>query len=200
MKNTEIDFEKAIGHHTLLYGETDTGKTYFTAKFIDFLLISKNVNPDNITILDFAPPLNIIKNVKFGGKIEEFSELSYQCKNIPLKGEIIPPRFTALNKKQLYSYLCHNYRITSMGLEIFKKNPTRYLIINDLSIYLHLGNKHHLLKIICGVNTFFGNSYYGAEIKSDFSKLLSLKERKRVEYFIRNVENPFLIHKNRFEL
>ena len=190
MKNTKIDFKKVLGHHTLLYGEADTRKTYLTAQFIEFLIISENVDPDDISILDFAPPFNIIDNIKFGGKINHFSKLSVQCKNIPLKGEIIPPRFSASNKKELYDNLCHNYRISSQCLEIFKENPTRYLIINDLSIYLHLGDKHYLLQIINAANTFFGNTYYGSQIKSNFSKLLSLKERMRVEFIINHIENP----------
>ena len=183
-------FINCIGHHTLLYGETDTGKTYLTAKFIEFLIQSESINPEDISILDFAPPINSFNNIKFGGKIKDFSKVSLQCKNIPLNGEIIPPRFAASNKKQLYDFICHNYRITSQCLETFKEKPTGYLIVNDLSIYLHLGNKNSFLELINTVNTFFGNSYYGVEIKSDFSKLLSLKEKNRVEFLIKNIENP----------
>ncbi|MEJ2295583.1 MAG: hypothetical protein P8Y23_12575, partial [Candidatus Lokiarchaeota archaeon] len=113
-----------------------------------------------------------------------------RCKNIPIVEEILPPRFSAQNKKDLYDILCHNYKITSKSLKIYEQNPTLYLIINDLSIYLHLGNKNYLLRILNDSDTFFGNTYYGYEIKSSFSKLLSLKERKRVEFLIRNIENP----------
>lgn len=190
LPETKFNFINCIGRHTLLYGETDTGKTYLTAKFIEFLIESERFNPEDISILDFAPPINSFNNVKFGGKIEDFSKLSLQCRNIPLKGEIIPPRFAASNKKQLYDFIYHNYRITSQCLEIFKQKPTGHLIINDLSIYLHLGNKNSFLELINSVNTFFGNSYYGVEIKSDFSKLLSLKEKNRVEFLIKNIENP----------
>lgn len=184
------DFVNYIGHHSLLYGETDTGKTYMTAKFIDFLITSEKVNPNDISILDFAPALKIIENVKFGGKIKDFSNLSLRCKTIPIGEEILPPRFSAQNKKELYDILCYNYKITSKCLKIYEQNPTFYLIINDLSIYLHLGNKNYLLRILNDSDTFFGNAYYGYEIKSSFSKLLSLKERKRVEFLIRNIENP----------
>ena len=190
LSKKNFNFFNCIGHHTLLYGETDTGKTYLTAKFIDFLINSELVDPEDISILDFAPPLNSFNNIKFGGKIKDFSRLSLQCRNIALNGEIIPPRFAASNKMQLYEYLCHNYRITSLSLEIFRERPTDYLIINDLSIYLHLGNKRSLLKLINSVGTFFGNVYYGTEIQSDFSKLISLKERKRVEFLINNIEDP----------
>lgn len=190
MKIIDIDFAKTIRHHTLLYGETDTRKTYLTAQFIEFLIISEKVNPDNITILDFAPPLKTINNIKFGGKIKDYSEISLKCKYIPLKAEIIAPRFNAQNKKELYNYLCYNYRITQSCLQIFEENPTDYLIINDISLYLHLGNKKYLLYIINGSQTFFGNTYYGTEIISRFSKLLSIKERKKVQFLIKYIENP----------
>ena len=50
-----FNFDDCIGRQTFLYGETNTGKTYFTAKFIDFLLDSNLFAPKEISILDFAP-------------------------------------------------------------------------------------------------------------------------------------------------
>jgi hypothetical protein len=190
LSKNNLDFINYIGHHSLLYGKTDTGKTYLTAKFIDFLLTSEKVSPNDISILDFAPALKIIDNVKFGGKIKEFSNLSLRCKNISIEEEILAPRFSAKNKKELYGLLCHNYKITSKSLKLYEQSPTIYLIINDLSIYLHLGNKKYLLRILNDSSTFFGNAYYGYEIKSSFSKLLSLKERMRVDFLIKNIDNP----------
>jgi hypothetical protein len=183
-----VNFVDFIGHQTLLYGETNTGKTSLTAKFVDFLLTSKKGDPSTITILDFAPPLNKVNDIKFGGTIKDFSKLSLGCRYIPLENKIIPPRFNARNKDQLFEYLCHNYLISSRALEFFKENPTKFLIVNDLSIYLHLGTAKYLLRIINLAETFFGNAYYGAKINTDFSKLLSIKERKRVEYLIKHVE------------
>ena len=52
-----LDFNQFIGYHTILYGETNTKKTYFTAKFVQFLVESKNINPKDISILDFAADL-----------------------------------------------------------------------------------------------------------------------------------------------
>jgi hypothetical protein len=185
----KINFKQAIGTHTLLYGGANTKKTYYTAQFIEFLIITEHIKPSSISILDFAPPLNMIGTIKFGGKIKDFSKISLKCKNLPIRKEIIPPRFSAQDKKELYEYLCHNYKITHKALNIFKKNPTKFLVINDLSLYLHLGNKRYLLDIIKSVNTFFGNTYYGGEIKSTFNKLLSIKERKRVDFLVKHLEN-----------
>jgi hypothetical protein len=40
-------------------------------------------------------------------------------------------------------------------------------------------------------STFFGNAYYGSSINSEFSKLLSVKEKNKVEFLIKNIENSF---------
>jgi len=186
--NDKFDFNDLMGHYTLLYGETDTKKTYFTAKFIQFLIETKKLNPKEISILDFAPPINVIKNIKIGGKIKDFYENSVICNNIYLEGDIIPPRLNSRNRKELYENACKNYKKTFKILKLFNDYPTKVLIINDISIYLHIGNKNLLLKAIEKSKTFFGNSYYGSSIKSDFATLLSLREKRLVEYLMNKVE------------
>jgi len=74
INNPSLNFESYIGHNTILYGEVNTKKTYYTASFIQFLIELKHFNPKQISILDFAPPLNIIKGIKIGGKIKDFYE------------------------------------------------------------------------------------------------------------------------------
>jgi len=184
-----LDFEKLVGAHTLLYGEADTQKTLFTAKFIQFLLETKKFSPKDISILDFAPKLTSFNNLKIGGRIQDYYSKSKNCNNVTFKGEIIPPRIKARNKKELYDILCHNHKKVVKILEIFNDDPTKILIINDISIYLHLGSKKHLINTINKTNTFFGNTYYGRSIKSKFSTLLTMKEKKRVEFLIKNIKN-----------
>jgi hypothetical protein len=184
----KFNYKDYIGHHTLLYGETNTKKTYYTAKFVQFLVETKDFNSNEISILDFAPTLNTIKNLKIGGKIKDFYDNSIICNNIFFKGDIIPPRLRARSKKELYETACKNYKKTYEILNFFNNNPTKILIINDISIYLHIGNKNLLLEAISKSNTFFGNSYYGSSIKSDFAKQFSLREKRLVEYLIKKIE------------
>ncbi|NVM36332.1 MAG: hypothetical protein HWN81_12110 [Candidatus Lokiarchaeota archaeon] len=186
--NSSLRYEDFIGHQTFLYGETNTKKTYYTAKFIQFLIESRHLDPKEISILDFAPPQSIIKQVKIGGKIKEFYKDSIKCNNLFFKGEIIPPRLKAKNIKELYDNACKNFKKTYSILNLFIENPTSVLIINDISIYLHIGNKNLLLEAIEKSNTFFGNSYYGSSIKSDFATLFSLREKRLVEYLMKKVE------------
>ena len=187
----ELDFKNYIGHRTLLYGELNTGKTYNTAKFVQYLLEIKNLNPKDISILDFAPKLAYFNNLKIGGRIQDYYENSVKCNNINFKGEIIPPRLNAKNKNEMYSNMCHNFNKIYEIIEIYSNNPTPVLIINDISLFLHLGSNKYLINTINKSDTFFGNSYYGSSISSKFSKLISIKEKRKVESLIKNVENSF---------
>ncbi|MFW9949739.1 MAG: hypothetical protein ACFFKA_06400 [Candidatus Thorarchaeota archaeon] len=187
----KFDFETILDTHTLIYGETDTKKTFFTAKFVKFLLETKNIPPKEISILDFAPKLAYVKNLKIGGRIQDYYDNSMECNYIKFEGEIIPPRLNAHNKKEMYYNICLNFNKIYKILEIYNKNPTSVLIVNDISLYLHLGNIKYLINTINKSNTFFGNAYYGKSISTKFSKLMTLKEKKRVEFLIKNIENSF---------
>jgi len=189
--NENLDFNEFIGSHTILYGETNTKKTYYTAKFVQFLVEAKGIDPKEISILDFAPKLCVFKNVKIGGKIIDFYPQCFKCNNISFEGEIIPPRLTAKNKKELYKYAFENYEKTRDTLNKFNEAPTQFLIINDISIFLHCGDKKFLLKSLNAVNTFFGNSYYGSSIKRNFTIFFSLKEKFAVSYLLKRVDKSY---------
>ena len=188
----KLNFDDFIGAHTILYGEANTKKTYYTAKFVQYLIDIKKSNPKEISIVDFAPELSNIRGLKIGGKIEDFFPQSIRCNNILFEGEIIPPRLNANNKKELYQYAQMNYEKTFKILEIFNEEPTSILIINDISIYLHLGNKKYILNTIKQTSTFFGNTYYGSSIKRNFATLFSIKEKRSVKYLLKRVDKAFI--------
>jgi len=187
----KLDFDTLKGLHTLIYGETNTGKTFYTAKFVQYLLEIKKIYPKNISILDFAPKLAYYSNLKIGGRIQDYYEKSVKCNNIEFIGEIIPPRLNAKNKNELDNFLCQNFKKIFKIIENYNVNPTPVLIINDISLFLHLGSNKYLINTINKSDTFFGNSYYGSSISSKFSKLISIREKRKVEFLIKNIENSF---------
>jgi hypothetical protein len=187
----KIDFSSLNGLHTLIYGETNTGKTFYTAKFVQYLLEDKRFEPKEISILDFAPRLTYFKNLKIGGRIQDYYEDCLKCNIINFVGDIIPPRLKAKNKSEMYSNICNNFKKIHETIEKYNNNPTSVLIINDISLFLHLGSNKYLINTINKSNTFFGNAYYGTSISSKFSKLLSIIEKKKVEFLIKNIENSF---------
>jgi hypothetical protein len=186
-----FDLSILIGKKTLIYGESNTGKTFYTAKFVQYLLEVKKINTKDISILDFAPKLAYFKNLKIGGRIHDYYENSTKCNNIDFEGEIIPPRLKAKNKNEVYANICLNFNKIYEIIELYNRSPTPVLIINDISLFLHLGSNKYLINTINKSDTFFGNAYYGSSISSKFSKLLSVKEKIRVESLIKNVENSF---------
>ncbi len=183
-------FSEYINQHTLLYGETNTKKTYYTALFVQFL-VESNFNPLNITILDFAPKIITINGLKVGGRIEDFYEKSNACRNLYFKGEIVPPRLSSTNLKELRENARNNYSKTHQILEEYAQNPTSVLIINDISIYLHLGKLKYLLKTIKKARTFFGNTYYGTSINRNFTYEFSLKEKKLIEALVDKIDGSY---------
>ena len=184
------NFSEYINHHTILYGETNTKKTYYTAMFVKFL-IESNFNPLDITILDFAPKIITLNDLKIGGRIEDFYGLSIACKNLQFEGEIIPPRLRSTNLKELYDIARSNFHKTTQILKNYSLEPTPVLIINDISIYLHLGKLEYLLETIKKARTFFGNAYYGTSINRDFSYEFSQKEKKFVVALVEKIEQSY---------
>ncbi|MFX1238300.1 MAG: hypothetical protein ACFE8P_11345, partial [Promethearchaeota archaeon] len=125
-----------------------------------------------------------------GGKIDNFYKTSVDC-NFWFKNYIIPPRLTSNNKKELKNHARHNYNITKNALKQYQNNPTSFLIINDISIFLHLGSVKRFLKLIKKARTFYGNAYYGTSIKSGSFKSFSRKEQQKVRQLIRKIEFSF---------
>ena len=129
--------------------------------------------------------------MKIGGKIRDYYNKSLDCKNISLSGKIIPPRLNAKNKKDLLKFAHHNYKKTQSTLQEFYNNPTKILVINDISIHLHIGDPKDILKATELTETFFGNSYYGSSISKDFSKDFSLREKQNVETLVNELDKSY---------
>jgi len=183
----ELIFENCLGKKTLLYGEINTNKTFLTSKFVEFLIYSKNIPPKDVSILDFGPKMRIVNNVKIGGRLEDYSNSIHRCNYINLQEEIIPPRLEAKNRYEFYSNICQNYKNTNESVLKFKESPTNFLILNDISLYLHCGKPKNLLKILNISYTFFGNIYYGSSINSKYSKLFNILEKKKTESLLKNL-------------
>ncbi|TXT64931.1 MAG: hypothetical protein BAJALOKI3v1_150034 [Promethearchaeota archaeon] len=192
---TKLEFNSFLEKKVFLYGETNTYKTFCSAEFIQFLLEEKKIDPNLISIIDFAPKLQTFNDLKIGGKFKDYYGKSTLCRYLDPKNEIIPPRLNATNKKQLYKNACHNYNQTIPLLHTFEKAPTPYLLINDMSIYLHLGNPAQIIKIVEKSHTFLGNSYYGKTIseKAKFARLFSLKEHLTIKHLLKYFDRAILM-------
>jgi len=194
----KLDFDRLLGIKVLLYGETNTYKTFCSAKYVQYLMEDRKIDPNHISIIEFAPKLQTIDDLKIGGKVKDYFKESKLCKYLETDEEIIPPRLHAKNRKELYSNVCHNYRQTRLVLQEFNEKPTPYLIINDISIYLHLGDKRDLIKAIENANNVIGNAYYGKNIsqKAKFARIFSLKEQIKIKNLRKYFDKTILMEKS----
>lgn len=191
MQYTELEYEQLIGEHSLIYGETNSFKTYYCAQFVKYLLDEKQINKKLVAILDFAPPLVKKEGGKIGGKILDYFPGAKECTYIKDERSIIPPRYASQNKEQLLNYSCHNFKITYNALKTYIEKPSPYLIINDVSIHLQVGGLHILIDAIRRSETFLGNCYYGSSITKDYATLFSLREQIKTKKLLKYVKDTY---------
>jgi hypothetical protein len=178
-----------LNQHTLIIGEAGTGKTLFTAFFLAKLLEQRTYPLQSITILDFGPPKVLIDNKWIGGRIEDYiallspefpkiNAILQQIVVLPENGrlKVRAPRISSHSMDEIFQLCLENYQITSRALLYYLNEPTPVLIINDVSIYLHLGGIHLLLAAIKKSKTALINGYAGNILLNDHESGISARE------------------------
>ena len=171
----KIFLKDLIKHKTLIIGEVGSGKTRLTSKIIVSFI--ENDLGEDVTLIDLAPNKNKIgEPIKHYLKKPDVNKINYL---IPKR--IYAPRLTASDLVELRKLIYLNYLEARKLFKIYLNNPTKILVINDSSIFLHYGSVDELLKIIDISETFVANAYYGYSIKDHFQSGLDEMERKKIE-------------------
>jgi hypothetical protein len=122
------------------------------------------------------------------------NEINLNTNTLP---EILRPRLSASNSDDVLNACLHNFIITSAQLDYFRMNPTKVLIINDLSIYLHLGNPQTILGILKNCETGLMNSYFGNYLQEDCGSNISDREKRLIQIITHRIQtyssNDFLM-------
>jgi hypothetical protein len=185
-----------VGHKTLLLGETNAGKTRFTFKFLCYLLKEHSLEPTEISVLEFAPPRVQSGQLAIGGTLRDLlqestpltpsfmklinsvhwiqRESSDPCTVTPAK--ILTPRYSAKSSQEVLNACCVNFSATQKQLLFYIQNPTKFLIINDVGIYLHLGGLPLLKKALELSQTCLFNAYLGRNLLDDKGSYISRRE------------------------
>jgi len=177
-----------LGKRTLIIGEVGSGKTALTARIVlDFISMGLG---SEITIIDMAPE----KVSDIGGKLTDY--LSSKCLESVryFSVEIIPPRLTSRNEEEALEYAIRNFKMLKPLLEKYLSNPTRILVINDLSIYSHAGPFEDVDACIMEAETFLANSYFGKKINGKFPKI-GFRERKFIIDLLKFMDNVIVMEK-----
>ncbi|RLG60136.1 hypothetical protein DRN86_03170, partial [Candidatus Geothermarchaeota archaeon] len=158
-----------LNKRTLIIGGLKSGKTRLLAKVIKDLI--KLIPKDEITVIDMAP--NRIG--KIGGKLIDYIDLSGIRYLSPER--VYAPRTIGRNSEEVLRYAEENKKVIKTILDNFKHNPSKVLIVNDLTLYLHAGDLADLMECIKLAETFLGTAYYGDEF-DDKGSGVNLREKR----------------------
>ncbi len=163
--------EEFLGKKTLLVGEVGTGKTLFLVEFLKFLV--ENGYSDEVTIIDMAP----VRIHGVGGSISEYTDLVLYVRY--LKSEKVwAPRLMGRNKEEVLRFAEENRRNIEPLITMYLSNPTRILLVNDLTIYLHAGEVSRIMELIDVAETFMATAYEGVKLEDDKGSGITEKERR----------------------
>lgn len=171
--------ELLMGKRTLIVGKVRSGKTRLTAQILNGMLSS--VRGEDITVIDLAP-----EKGGLGAKLIDYIELPEGSRY--LRPELVhAPRLEGRDSEEVLKLAELNESIIKPLLFIFLREPTKVLVINDLTIYLHAGDLGLLLDCINSSETFLGNAHYGRDF-DDKGSGLNERERELVEELMRRVD------------
>jgi len=188
----DISAVSLLGKRTLIIGEVGSGKTALSAKIL-LSLIAMRLSRE-ITVIDMAPK----RILGAGGKITDYIDIKY-LKNVRyFSEEIIPPRLSSKSEDEALRYAIMNFKKLKPLLDEYVANPTKILIINDLSIYAHAGPFEDVDACIMESETFIANSYFGKKIDGKFPRI-GYRERKFIIDLLKFVDNVYVMRKGGWE-
>lgn len=177
-----VAYNALQGYRTLIIGDVSTGKTRLTRRI---LRQARNVEED-ITVIDMAPPPKEFSGKKAGGPLlnEKVGEIRYFWPR-----EIKTPRLSAETTEELLAMARYNKEIIEPILKLYKKDPSRILFVNDVSIYLQQGSFKELWCSLAKAETLIVNGYHGIKLKEDLGTGLSEREKELMKKLASKMDN-----------
>jgi len=163
-----------LGKKALVLGEAGAGKTALAARLLQELMTL--VRPERITVIDLAPE----RTGEVGGKLRDYVNLADGVKYLSPKN-VYTPRAAGKSPEQVLRYAELNRKNMEPLLDWFTKNATKVLVLNDLTLYLHLGKLEKIVKCTRLAETFLATAYYGSRLAEDLGTGISSTEKQMVD-------------------
>lgn len=164
-----------VGKKTLITGDVGAGKTTQTRRLLEEAL-ALGIGP--ITVIDMAPEARDVNGVRAGGQLLE----AYAPNVRVMRNKCIKtPRLSAVDAEDLVEQARHNATVVDALLEQFRASPTPVLFINDVSIYLQMGDLETLWDTVAKAGTIVANGYMGEKLRYDRGSGVSDRERRSME-------------------
>jgi len=177
---TTVSIKELLGAKTLILGESGSGKTLMMAGLLEEA-VSLGLG-DKLTVIDMAP---VRRGV--GGKILDYTNAVATVRYLSDDG-IYAPRLMGGSKEEVLFYAEQNAKITEAMLRRYEESPTKMLMINDLTIYLHHGDLGLPVKCISMAATFVGSAYSGKLLRDDKGAGISFREKVLVDELVKKMD------------
>ena len=162
--------EKVLGKRTLIIGEMGSGKTRLLGQLLD-QLIEMGLG-EEVTLIEMAPGL-----ITAGRLLEDYTKNVFKVRYLK-PWIIIPPRLMGKNPEEVIRYARFNHLALKPLIEEYLEKPSRILLINDLTIYLHDGDLNDIEKVIKAAETFIATAYEGERLSDDKGSGITERERR----------------------
>ncbi|MCX8191893.1 MAG: hypothetical protein N3F06_03710 [Nitrososphaerales archaeon] len=160
----------------LIVGDLNTGKTRLTAKLLNEAVEGGYSN--KITVIDMAPSPSIRSIYgKVGERLESYTDY-VRFVNYLKPDRVRAPRLEGRTSNEVLELARENAINIDKLITEFMLKPTEILFINDLSIYLHMGNIQRILQLLTKSKTFIANAYKGTSLKDDKGSGISKREEE----------------------
>ena len=183
-----LSFKAIIGKKVLIIGEVGTRKTAVMAGLLRqaFSLGLSN----EISIIDFAPPRQRVKDLWIGGRLKELIEVPKDVKYFAPR-RVEAPRCHARNAQELMRLAKLNAQSMTSIIYDYLRDPTPIVFINDVSLLFQAGELDPVLRVLRECETAIINGYYGEALREDLGTGVSKRERELIEKLAEAVDIIF---------
>jgi len=186
-QKTKLKGKDLTDKKVLILGESGSGKTKMAATLFQELMTL--ANPETITVIDLAPE----RIGEIGGKLTDYVSLISGVKYLSPK-KVYMPRLAGTSPTEVLHYAKLNRKNIEPLLNSFIQQPTKVLVINDVTLYFHSGEFETVLKCVRLAQTFLATAYYGSKLSEDLGTGISSREREMTDKFATFMDLVVKIH------
>ncbi len=189
-----LEVRRLLGKRTLIVGEVGTGKSHLLARILDEMV--EVLDPRDITVIDMAP----FRFSEIGGKLRDLTDSVNRVRYMTDDG-ISPPRLAGRDAAEVIMLAERNATLIKPLLLDYLERPTRILLVNDLTIYLHAGDPSLLEEVLGAAETFVATCYEGERLSDDKGSGITAIERARLSELKGKVDDvwvmrePFIVRR-----
>lgn len=178
-----LSFLEFLNKKSLILGDVKSGKTKFTAELLKEAM--ELGYSSKIMVIDLAPKIEILDKV-MGLPLTDYVNIDSTI--IYLRPKVKAPRIEGKNKEEILKIAAENAVIIEGTFNKFLESNREILFINDVTLYLHMGNLSKLFSVLSKTSTAILNGYYGKFFNNDFGSGISLREKNLMKELAKSMD------------